>query len=393
MSATKSAPGAPDWQQYWDKWFEGQRAFFDGQLKGTDGAQGQWGEFFKAWQGNLSPTLPGANNYQQYFQQAGQQYLDMLQHFSQSTGQNKTVADTTNDWLKTMQGNFLNMLQANTQPMDIADSFKNTSEAMMKAGQAWAGAFQPNNTGGAFGNPFGGMTQGLGSSPFGNFNGGFGHQNFGQGFGQGFGQNFAQGFGNWNPQAQAAPFQNFDIFGFAASIPGIGYTREKQEEYNELYKRFATFQTETRKYNAAMAQVGIEALHKFQEYVQNPPEGDAPLKSLKEVYARWVDVCEEVYAKYAMSEEYTALYGEVVNALMSFKAQVNHMTDEMMGQLNLPTRKEVDSLHERLHDIRRENLSLRKAVDELRGVKRPAGNTPAQKAAAKAKTDKKGGKK
>ena len=142
-----------------------------------------------------------------------------------------------------------------------------------------------------------------------------------------------------------------------------------------------------------MAQVGIEALHKFQEYVQNPPEGDAPLKSLKEVYARWVDVCEDVYAKYAMSEEYTKLYGEVVNALMSFKAQVNHITDEMVGQFNLPTRKEVDSLHERLHEIRRENLALRKAVDELRGVKRPAGNTPAQKAATAAKTAKKGGKK
>ncbi|MDE1151567.1 MAG: poly(R)-hydroxyalkanoic acid synthase subunit PhaE [Micavibrio sp.] len=398
--------GTTDWQQYWDSWFQSQRAFFDAQHKNKpadekdDSLQGQWAEFFKAWQGNLTPTLPGAASYQQHFQKAGQQFIDMLQHFYAQTGQNKPVGDVTGDWLKTMQNYFLTMLQANTQPVNPMESMKAAADAFMKTNGAWASAFQ------SAGNPFGGFNPqaafgGFGPQPFGFA--GFGQQGFQQGFGAfggfapppnfgtGFGQSFGQGFNwgqpqqQWNPQA----FQNFDPFGFYASIPGIGYTREKQDELNHLYQRWVEFDGQTRKYNAAMAQVGLEALHKFQEYIANPPKDAESLKSLKEVYAKWVDVCEDVYAKYAMSDEYTKLYGEVVNALMQFKAQMNHITDEMAGQMNLPTRKEVDSLHQRVHALRRDNIALRKAVDELRGIKRPA----TANATAPAKPAKKGGKK
>jgi hypothetical protein len=78
-----------------------------------------------------------------------------------------------------------------------------------------------------------------------------------------------------------------------------------------------------------------------------------------------VDVCEEVYARFAMSEDYTRLYGEVVNALMAFKKQANLIVDDTVEAFNLPTRKEVDSLHKRMHDLRRENNHLRKAVWDL----------------------------
>jgi len=384
MSAPNASAGTADWQQYWDNWFQAQRTFFTPEGNKNDGLQGQWAEFFKAWQSNLTPTLPGAASYQQHFQQAGQQFIDMMQHFYAQTGQNKSAPDMTNDWLKTMQNYFLTMLQANNQPANPMETMKATADAFMKAGGAWASALQSG------GNPFSGFNPQAGfgafqpQPPFGGFNnlGGFGGFAPPPGFGTGF---------NWNQQqwGNAQAFQNFDPFGFYASLPGIGYTREKQEELNHLYQRWVEFDSQTRKYNAAMAQVGLEALHKFQEYLANPPKDAESLKSLKEVYAKWVDVCEDVYAKYAMSDDYTKLYGEVVNALMKFKAQMNHITDEAVAQLNLPTRKEVDSLHERVHALRRDNIELRKALDELRGVKRPA----TANATRPAKTAKKGGKK
>ena len=39
-------------------------------------------------------------------------------------------------------------------------------------------------------------------------------------------------------------------------------------------------------------------------------------KSLRELYDLWVEVSEEHYAEFAMSEEYQALYGDMVNKLM-----------------------------------------------------------------------------
>jgi hypothetical protein len=134
--------------------------------------------------------------------------------------------------------------------------------------------------------------------------------------------------------------------------------------------------------------------------VSNPPEGAKPLESLKDIYVKFVDVSEEVFAEFALSEDYTKLYGEVVNALMAYKKQLHDISDELMEQVNLPNRAEVDSLHKRVHELRRENLQLKKDVAEIKAavglkptkptvgaqpakpVTPPAAAKPAPKAAA-----------
>ena len=182
------------------------------------------------------------------------------------------------------------------------------------------------------------------------------------------------------------PFSAMDPLNFFASIPGIGYNREKQEQLNHLYQQWQAYEAKSRDYTASLSKVGLEAVQKFQEYVANPPKDAEPLTSLKEVYTKWVDICEGIYAKYAMTEEYTTLYGEVVNALMAFKKQLNKIIDESMDQFNLPTRAEVDSLHQRMHDLRREVMALKAALKQPR-----AANAAAAKPVAK--TAKKGKKK
>ncbi len=189
-----------------------------------------------------------------------------------------------------------------------------------------------------------------------------------------------------NPAAGKDFLSSMDPLGTFTSMPGIGYSREKQEQLNHLYQQWVEYDRKSRAYNAGMAKVGMEAVQKFQAYLANPPENQEPLKSLKEIYVKWVDVCEDIYARYAMSEEYTSLYGEVVNALMKFKKQQNKLTDDMMDELNLPTRVEVDSLHERLHAVRRDNIQLKKDVAELKAaLKLPTAVKAAVKPQAAAK--------
>jgi hypothetical protein len=76
-----------------------------------------------------------------------------------------------------------------------------------------------------------------------------------------------------------------------------------------------------------------------------------------------------------MTKEYTDLYGDVVNALMAFKQQFNKIVDDNVAELNLPTRKEIDSLHERAHALRRDNIVLKKEIEALKkAVFRKAGS-------------------
>jgi BMFP domain-containing protein YqiC len=94
-----------------------------------------------------------------------------------------------------------------------------------------------------------------------------------------------------------------------------------------------------------------------------------------------------VYAEFALSEEYTKMYGDVVNALTSYKKQLHKYVDDQLEQMNLPNRQEIDSVHKRVHEMRRENIQLRKDIEALKaavGLKeKPKSATTAAKAPAK----------
>lgn len=305
-----------DWlgaqQKYWDTWFEAQRNAFGGaQEQATP-----WAQFLKEWQNAVfkGQQTADADAFQHRFAKAGEEFLNMMQQFYQATGQAKPVDQMTKEWMENLQKFFSDAFHRNSQPFDISQGYQAFTDHFAKAGQAWTSAFQSGKN----------------------------------------------------------PFASFDPLGSFTTMPGLGYTREKQERLNELYNDWVEYQRKSRAYDAAMAKVGLEAVKKFQEYLANPGEGQPPLDSLKAVYAKWIDICEDIYGKFAMSDEYIKLYGDTVNALMAFKQQQDKLTDSVMEQLNLPTRREVDSLHERLHALRRENIQLKKDMAELKAALKPA---------------------
>lgn len=159
----------------------------------------------------------------------------------------------------------------------------------------------------------------------------------------------------------------FDPFDQLASLPGLGYMREKHEEFARLYKAWQAHEAAQQKYNAEMARVMLEALARFEASIAAPAAGQKPFTSLKDVYTHWVNISEEVYARFAASPAHTALYGEVVNTLSAVKREMTVVIDQWAGQMNLPTRAEVDSLHQRMHDLKRELRALRTAMQDKKG--------------------------
>jgi class III poly(R)-hydroxyalkanoic acid synthase PhaE subunit len=351
MTAAKSTQQDNDWfsspQKYWDAWFEAQRKAMSEQWQAPSSSafQGPWADFFKEWQNAVSGSPQNRNTdaFQQYFTKTGETFLDMMEKFYQATGQAKPLDQMVQEWIDQLQTFYANALQASSQPFDVSEEHKSFAHSINKASQVWASMLQPEGPPGKTG-------------------------------------------------AKKDVCHAFEHIGCLTSMPGLGYNRKKQEQLNDLYKLWCEYHCKSRAYNAGMAKMGIKAVKKFQAYLANPPQDHEPLTSLRGIYEKWVDACEEVYAEYAMSEEYTRLYGEAVNALMAFKKQQNKMADDMLEELNMPTRREVDSMHERQHDLRRDNLQLRKDIAKLQAALR-AKTAARPKTPVKAKKPLKKGKK
>jgi len=67
-----------------------------------------------------------------------------------------------------------------------------------------------------------------------------------------------------------------------------------------------------------------------------------------------------------MSDEYQSLYGEMVNRLMILKKHYSEITDDWLRALNLPNTREVDTMQQRLQQLRRENIQLKKELGDIR---------------------------
>jgi polyhydroxyalkanoate synthase subunit PhaE len=179
------------------------------------------------------------------------------------------------------------------------------------------------------------------------------------------------------PEGAAAfgPGEHLDRF---LSLPGVGYTRESQEQYQSLARRVLEYQRAYQAFEAGMAKVALDSVNRFRARLDDAARREQPITTMRELFNEWVDVCEEVYGEYAVSDEYARTYGDMVNALMAVKKEGSRLVDEVLEGFNMPTRREISTLHERFQESRREIRSLRRELDELKG----AGNGSASPADA-----------
>jgi class III poly(R)-hydroxyalkanoic acid synthase PhaE subunit len=177
--------------------------------------------------------------------------------------------------------------------------------------------------------------------------------------------------GAWQMPGMNAPSFNLgemvDPLGTLLEAPGVGYFREPQEKQQKGLQLALEYHQANNAFNQAFLRVAIESIQGFQSRLLKMDAETAP-KSLREIYDLWVDVSEEHYAEFAMGEEYQELYGDMVNRLMIMKKHYSEIADDMLRAMNLPNTREVDTMQERLQQLRRENFVLKKEIGEIKSM-------------------------
>jgi regulator of replication initiation timing len=158
-----------------------------------------------------------------------------------------------------------------------------------------------------------------------------------------------------------------DPMGKLLSSPGVGYFREPQEKQQKGIQLAIEYQEANQAFNQAFLGVSIESIQSFQARLMKLDPTSVP-SSLRELYDLWVEVSEEHYGVFAMSDEYQTLYGDMVNRLMIMKKHYSEITDDLLRAMNLPNTREVDTMQQRLQQVRRENMVLKKEVSEIKAM-------------------------
>jgi len=186
--------------------------------------------------------------------------------------------------------------------------------------------------------------------------------------------------------------ETIDPLGKVLEAPGVGYFREPQQKQQRGLQLALEYQESNFKFNQAFLRVALESIQGFQKRLLGL-NGDNMPQSMRGLYDLWVEISEEHYGEFAMSAEYQSLYGDMVNRLMIMRRHYGEIADDVLRALNLPNTREIDTMQERLQQLRRENFTLKKEIKEIKlmlaqlnlGRGPAVKKAPAVKAAAAAK--------
>jgi len=137
-------------------------------------------------------------------------------------------------------------------------------------------------------------------------------------------------------------------------LPTLGLAREQLERAQALAANVMAYQREMSRYNALMSKSLEAAVRLMEDKLTERSEPGREITSAKALYDLWIDALEESYAEVALSDEFQAAYGDLVDAQMRVRGGVQSMVEKLTADLGMPTRTEIDSVHRKQAEMRRQ---------------------------------------
>jgi hypothetical protein len=175
-----------------------------------------------------------------------------------------------------------------------------------------------------------------------------------------------------------------------AKAPAIGIARESVMLVQAVTEAQAECERLGSELNQVFASIQQDALDLLERRASERVHAAKPVRSYRELYDLWVECGEEIYARAARADSFTALQAKVSNAAMRLRAAEQRLAEQSLRYLDLPTRAELNSVHRRLQEMRAELERLRTpAAAAKKKAPKTAKRTPAKKKASSARRKRK----
>lgn len=148
-------------------------------------------------------------------------------------------------------------------------------------------------------------------------------------------------------------------------LPPLGPGREWETKWRELHRAAKEEFEANGAFGRQLAQVYYRALKDFARVLRDNEATDGDITNLRQLYDLWIDVAESAYRKQAMSDDYARTFGRVINANSRSRNAWQTLLNDYQEALNLPSRREIDSLIAR-------QAELVARVDELESIRTPS---------------------
>jgi hypothetical protein len=176
-----------------------------------------------------------------------------------------------------------------------------------------------------------------------------------------------------------------DLSAFAA----IGPMREHQQRWERMLQA----QQRADQARGTLARLWSDALREAaQNFARRALEPGRAAAQPAALYDDWIEGAEEAYARMAHGEAFCSAQAELLNALSALRTELQSAFELWAKELDLPTRTEINRLHQALKALRAELAAIgaapkaaRSAASKPRASKTTARKAPRRRPRATAK--------
>ena len=184
-----------------------------------------------------------------------------------------------------------------------------------------------------------------------------------------------------------------DLFNMGAhnisDKPFVSGFSDVEERFAYATDSWKQFLKENQQYHSVVMKSWVKAYEKFTELVKEQQQNDSDkLFSPRELIDLWTTIADEELMGLHRSESFLAAQKDMIKASMEYRLHEKNIAEVLCESLHIPTRVEVDELHQSVTLLKRE---LRKTKQRLQALeaektipKKPSTKKP--KASAKART-------
>lgn len=138
----------------------------------------------------------------------------------------------------------------------------------------------------------------------------------------------------------------------------LGYAREEQLAWQQYAEAVEHYRQRMQGLIERFAQVFNQALEAVQaEVTARAARGEAAL-GVRELHDLWVEQGERLFASLAHDSAFSAAQAECGNALNRVKQSQQVILEHWLKSVDLPTRSELNTVHQRLRDMARHIAEL-----------------------------------
>ena len=166
-------------------------------------------------------------------------------------------------------------------------------------------------------------------------------------------------------------------------LPTMGLARGHQERLQKLAKAHLDYQDKVAAYNATLMQSAQKAYENFEKKLTEHEAPGFEITSARALFDVWIDAAEDAFAQMALSRDYREVYGQMVNAQMQLRQDMQKEVENATALLGIPTRTEVEAAHRKIAELERLVRHLMRGEAAKNAVETPPASAPPKRTAAK----------